>query len=281
MHLARHMRQVSLLVSGWVLAVALQSPLGHADSTTSTTRVTEQSNPATEENLQTTDKTEIQRMRVGPNGQQQTTQQAGTSGGEDSFERMTITRKQPAPPPGGMLSEAVGINPLFGILALSRNNASTDTRGVAGLTVDVNLLNKLKPTDTGKPYLGPTFGVLYSHLGTVGGDFFGLNGPSGNNNGTHLLLFPLNIKAGYTFSNVFRPSVHGGATLLYNNTQVANATPTGVQINNSSLTAHPNVGLDLELGLGQSISLIARPDWTITSSTTIFTASFGLVFIIS
>ena len=265
------------------MAAALSSPLCRADTTASTTRVTEQSNPVADENLQTTDKTEVQRVRVGPGTQQGTTtmQKPGTAGGEDSYERMTITRKQPAPPPGGLLDEAVGINPVFGVLSLSRNGFDSDTRGMAGLLVDVNLLQKVKATDSGKPYLGPTFGVLYSHLGTVGGDFFGLNGPNGNNNGTHLLLFPINIKGGFTFSNVFRPSAHAGVTLVYNNTQGTNALPTGVQVSNSSLTAHPNFGFDLELGLGTSVSLVARPDWTISSNTTIFTASFGLVFLIS
>jgi hypothetical protein len=54
--------------------------------------------------------------------------------------------------------------PQFGILALNDANGNTDSRGVAGLEIDVNGLRRVD-TAEGRPFVGIALGILYSHLG--------------------------------------------------------------------------------------------------------------------
>jgi hypothetical protein len=194
---------------------------------------------------------------------------------QNNFEQTVVTEKHA--PEGGLRNEAVGINPQFGILSLGDVNDDSQARGVAGLIIDVNGLRRVDDSE-GRPFFGPSLGVLYSHLGTATSDFFGVNSSDGRNNGTHLLMFPFNLKAGYTFKDIFRPSVHAGGTLIYNNTT---ANVTGIEVSNSSTTVRANVGMDFEFGIGKSVALMLRPDWIFASNTTIFVGTIGLVFPLS
>jgi hypothetical protein len=92
----------------------------------------------------------------------------------------------------------------------------------------------------------------------------------------------MDIKAGYTFKDIFRPSVHAGATLIYNTLQASGAPPTGIEVSSTTSTSvHPNIGLDFEFGVGRSVALLIRPDWVFAPNTAIFTSTFGLTFPIS
>ncbi len=204
----RLMKHVSFALLG-VGLLAMQVPAWAEEATTTETR-----------------QTDVQRV-------QQTTPVPATPV-PDTVQRTTITEKKPNE--GGLRNEAVGIKPHVGILSLSNSLGNTDSRALAGLMVDVNGLRRLN-MEGGRPYLGPSVGILYSHLGAAGSDFFGLNGAGGNQSGTHLLLIPFNIKAGYTVSDIFRPSIHVGGTLVYNNTQAGGLTPTGVETLGTSSTS--------------------------------------------
>lgn len=220
--------------------------------------------------------TEIRHIQTG-------TQQPGTVAVPESpapppqtnYEQTIITEKQPSE--GGLRDEAVGINPQFGVLSLDNSLNESQTRGVAGLIIDINGLRRVG-TESGRPFLGPSLGVLYSHLGTATSDFFGTNSNDGRDNGTHLLLIPFNLKAGYTIRDVFRPSIHGGGTLIYNNLP---SLATGIQVSDSSTTFRANVGMDFEFGIGKSVALMLRPDWVFTSDNTIFVGTLGVVFPLS
>jgi hypothetical protein len=193
-----------------------------------------------------------------------------------NYEQTVISEKKPSE--GGLRDEAVGINPQFGILSLDNLVDDGQTRAVGGLTVDINVLRRVN-TEGGRPFFGPSTGVLYSHLGTATSNFIGTDGTGGRDDGTHLLLIPFNLKAGYTIGDVFRPSVHAGGTLLYNNRP---SVPTGIQATtDSTTTVRVNVGLDFEFGLGKSVALMLRPDWIFAEDNTIFVGTLGLVFPIS
>jgi hypothetical protein len=222
--------------------------------------------------------TEIRKLEVGSGGGAPT-QQAGqsppTTGAQDKYEQTVITEKRPSE--GGLRNEAVGIKPQFGILSMDDADDEGHARGVAGVTVDINGLRRLDDS-SGRPFLGPSVGVLYSHLGTSTADFFGTNSDDGRESGTHLLLIPFNLKAGYTFRDIFRPSIHAGATLIYNNERDQ---PTGIEPADSSTNVRANIGLDFEFGIGKSVALLIRPDWVFAPRSSIFTGTLGLVFPLS
>jgi hypothetical protein len=201
------------------------------------------------------------------------TQAPGVAATEPRVDRTVVTERDMNQ--GGLRNEAVGIKPQFGVLSLN-----DETRGVVGLSLDINVLRKTG-NEHGRPYLGPSFGVLYSHLGFPGSDFFGLNGPAGQDRGTHLLILPLNLKVGYTFSDAIRLAMHGGANVLYSNTSAGTSLgPVSLSVSDSSWSTHPNLGADLELGIGRNVSLLLRPDWTF-SDNTLFTGTLGIAFPIS
>jgi hypothetical protein len=202
-------------------------------------------------------------------------QLAGEAAPSDTVERTEITRKDVEP--SAFRNEAVGIKPQFGLIALDDLSGDGNTRAVGGVILEANLLGRAK-TEGGKPYFGPAVGLLYSHLGSPGGDFFGTNSPSGNDRGTHLLILPINAKVGYTFSDVARLSLHGGATALYNNVSRQSAAAVGgpLSTSDSSWSARPNVGLDLEFGVGRNVGILLRPDWMFLDGRSAFTGTIGL-----
>src|SRR5262245_41000145 len=113
-----------------------------------------------------------------------------------TIERTTITQGEVEP--SKFKDEAFGIKPQFG-LTTREVGVDSDPHGVIGVLFDFNFLARGK-TEEGAPWVGLTFGGLYSHLGSAGSDFLGLNGAEGIDE-SDMVQIPLNVKAGYTFSD--------------------------------------------------------------------------------
>jgi hypothetical protein len=259
------------------LSLAAAAPAAAQTGVTQDTTTVTESGPAAQDGTEIQSQTQIERVRVGTSSapQLEPTAPDATAPG---IERTTITERRA--PEGGLREEAVGIKPQFGFLTVEDAFGETNTRGVVGMTIDANLLKRAR-TEGGKPFLGPSFGVLYSHLGRPGADFFGNNAPSGTGRGTHLILLPLNLKAGYTFSDAIRLAVHGGMTALYTNTSSEDGVAVGLDPSTDSWSTRGNLGLDVELGIGRNVSLLLRPDWTFGELSTVFSGTLGLGFPIS
>lgn len=181
----------------------------------------------------------------------------------------------------GLDDQIVGITLQAGMINVEDAGGDSNTRGVAGLSVDGNFLAGV-PTRTGKPFFGPSIGVFYSHLGQPGANFFGLNSPGGDE-GADLLFIPLNLKAGYTFSDVVRLSAHGGVSIDYINSarRVGVGGVTVATFRDDDWDTNPNVGADVEIGLGQDVLFLIRPDWTFREAGTAFTGTLGIGFPLS
>jgi hypothetical protein len=177
----------------------------------------------------------------------------------------------------GFQNEVFGFRPQVGLT--TRNNfGDTSAKALGGLLMDVNFF-RLPPSDQGRPYVGLVFGALYSHLGNPGSDFIGLGG-AGGDSGTNFLQLPVNIKAGYTFSDVFRLTVHGGLNVLYSHTNLSAVFP-AVAGSSTTWNGFGNIGMDFEFGVARSLAVLLRPDWTFASGDTFLTVTFGLNFPIS
>lgn len=197
--------------------------------------------------------------------QTQTTQQ-----NESGVQRSTVTqetvRKQ------GLRDQALGILLQAGFMNLNEGRGVEDnTRAVGGLGIDGNFAAGVDTgSAAGKPFLGPSIAVFYAKPEDA-----------------HLLQIPLNIKAGYTFRNVMRLSAHGGVNLTYLNTP-GSATTTSVSgttvttttssFRNDTWETNPNIGFDLEFGLGDSGLFLIRPDWTLKPEGGTFMGTIGFGF---
>jgi hypothetical protein len=160
-------------------------------------------------------------------------------------------------------------------LAFQDAQGDSTTRGAIGLHYDINMSNLVSSVSE-RLYFGPSFGGLYSHIGSVGSNFIATNsnGTDGNG-GANLVEIPLDLKLGYNFMDNLRISAHGGGTLLYRS--IADA----VQIDSSTSSAsnwkiYPAVGGDVEMALGGRVTLDLRPDVTLTPINTLFTGALGI-----
>lgn len=185
----------------------------------------------------------------------------------------------------GLRDEVAAITFQGGVVNVNDADGNSNARAVGGLSAQGNFLGDVN-TPPGRPYLGPSISVLYSHLGAPGSNFFGLNSPAGDG-GTHMVLLPLNLKAGYTFNRAVRLTAHGGATISYMNNASTVTTTTATPLTTTTTTSTfrnenwdvaPNFGLDVEFGLGDDVLLLIRPDWVLRGEGNIFTGTLGLGF---
>jgi hypothetical protein len=175
---------------------------------------------------------------------------------------------------GAMMDEIYGLKPQVGVMVFKpvQNGVTqdTDARAMIGATLDVNLF-RLASEDLRQFYGGVSTGILASHVGRADANLFGAgdNGGAGN-----VFLVPLNLKVGYNVNEAFRVSAHGGANAVYRT--VGNRFNFGDQGNTAGddWTLYPNVGLDFEFG--KKVSLMVRPDFTITPEDEVFTGTFAL-----
>jgi hypothetical protein len=178
---------------------------------------------------------------------------------------------------GALSAEAFSIKPEVGVMRYSNTtDGSSSTRGAAGLDIEFNLARFMS---AGSPlYTGIQTGVVYSHMGSAGAGFFGTNsGISSTDPGANMLLIPANLKVGWNATDRMRISGHGGGNLIYRS--VANAADFGGNNSggaNSVWRIFPTVGGDLDLGLAPGVSLMLRPDVTLTPGSTLFTGTLGL-----
>jgi hypothetical protein len=176
--------------------------------------------------------------------------------------------------PGALKDEVASIRPEVAILAFQDAQGDSTTRGAIGLHYDLNMSNLVSSVSE-RLYFGPSFGGLYSHIGSSGSNFIASNSSNlDGNGGANLVEIPLEMKLGYNVTDNVRISAHGGGTLLYRS--IADS----MQIDGSNSSAsnwkiYPAVGGDLEMALGGRITLDFRPDVTLTPINTLFTGALG------
>ncbi len=175
---------------------------------------------------------------------------------------------------GAMKDEIFGVKPQVGVMLFkpgpSRFKGDVDSRGMVGVTVDLNIF-RLVEEDWRRFYGGLSTGVLASHVGASGANFVGLGDAGGGGN---LLVIPMNLKLGYNVNEAFRVSMRGGANWIYRS--VGNQFNLGDQgkTTSSDWTPYPNVGMDFEFG--NQVALLVRPDFTLTPEDEIFTGTLAL-----
>jgi hypothetical protein len=175
--------------------------------------------------------------------------------------------------------EVWAFRPQLGALEFdSPQDNSTQSRAMVGFTFDINLAKASLGSQPTRFFAGPSFGLLYSHVGTGKADFFGSGAQSQGNfkGGGNVAILPVNVKLGFNVTDTFRVSARAGGHLIYRS--AANVLNLGTKSNTDSALwrIYPNAGGDFEVGLSRKVSLMIRPDLTITPEKDLFTGTLGI-----
>jgi hypothetical protein len=176
---------------------------------------------------------------------------------------------------GYLRDEKVGLKPEVGVAAYTDEFGNATSRVAVGFDLDWNILNSVAP-EMGDTFLGIDTGLIYSHLGSPTSNFWGSSATTIQNASGNMFLIPADVKAGYTFADKYRLSVHGGGNIMYR------SVASSLYLGDSSFQSgsvwrlFPNVGADLEIALGRNAALLLRPDVTLTPGNTLFTGMLAL-----
>ena len=178
--------------------------------------------------------------------------------------------------------EIVGIKPQAGFVTFKNSDGNTDSRLAMALILEMNAVSTFYKghKEFKNWYIGPSSGLVFSHLGEPSSNFFGAD-PSGARvaqAGSNFLMIPVNLKFGYLWpdSNV-RFSVRGGGNVTYRT--VAQSLNFGSATSGGTgpvWRMYPNIGADIEIG-----RLSIRPDLTMTPEDELFSATIGYNFSLS
>lgn len=193
--------------------------------------------------------------------------EAGTASG-------TTTQSESEVSQGLIQNEVFSVKPQLGAMVFD-DGTGTTTRGTGGFMLDWNLAETILPDNMSGWYVGPSAGLLYSHMGAPGSNFIGTDSPTTGVDGNFFAV-PVNAKIGYAVTDNFRVGVHGGGNWVYRS--AANSVILGDESFASGSTSDifPNVGADIEFGLGPNTLLSLRPDIILGSQDNIFSGTVGL-----
>lgn len=182
-------------------------------------------------------------------------------------------REAGEPEKRGLGTERFGTKIHLGAVNYDNLSGGSESRWMAGLLFEWNWASTFNPNRS-RWYFGPVTGAMYSFTGGPDASFWG----SGDGNG-NLLIIPTDLKIGYAFSDYFRFAVHGGGNVIYRSrASTISLGSNPLEVSGDEWDYFPNIGGDIEIGLGKSVALMLRPDLTFTSGDDIFTGTIALAF---
>lgn len=149
------------------------------------------------------------------------------------------------------------------------------SRAAAGIGLDFNLAWWAPPASLIYSIELST-GAIFSHLGSTSSNFLGRS-PQAliTNPGSNLLLLPLDLKAGWKIGKNVKISAHGGGSVVYRSASSSIDLGASSDTSGASWAVFPDAGADLELGIGDRLSILLRPDLTFTPGTSVLTWLLG------
>jgi len=205
----------------------------------------------------------------------------------DQAEATSSTQISASHPGSGSLNnEKFAVTPELGVFSYATALNGTQTRGMIGFGLDMNAVTTFIPPEKRNDiwssiYIGPQTGFFYAHTGSATSNFLGTSPTvadafaSGN-----LMLLPLDLKIGYSPTDNVRISVHGGGNIFYQSVAgtvnlTRGTTVIGTTAAATNWNIYPNVGGDIEWGVGKNISVLIRPDVTLAPGASPFTGTVG------
>jgi hypothetical protein len=248
----------SFVCAASVHADETQRAQNHYDSTTPTTIPTTTANPD-----YSNYNTESDSPPVQPTQQEQQSIITNTTNYKDTSIR----------------DETLGVAPQVGMLSYTNPNGAYSARAFAGLTASFNFIPLTASPEARLWYIGLTTGALYSHNGSSSSNFFGANPSVSATDNSNILYIPADLKVGYNFGESFRLSAHGGGNIIYRSSSGSVNLGAGSTGDDSLWKIYPNAGADMEWQVSKRVSLLIRPDVTITPANDTFSATLGATFV--
>ncbi len=170
-----------------------------------------------------------------------------------------------------------GFTPQLGALVYEDRSGAATSRATVGASFDLNLTGQILGDDPMGNYIGLSLSGLFSHPGPNDANFFGNSASAGG--GSNLIQIPLDVKIGGYLDDDVRFTVRGGGNLIYRSDASSLNLGAGSDSNGSLWKVYPNVGLEGEFKVSPHVSIMARPDLTITPGKNLFVAMVGATFL--
>lgn len=187
--------------------------------------------------------------------------------------------------PTNLYNQTFAMGPQLGFVTYTDNQGDKSTRGTVGVGLEWNLAPLFESAENGWAYpadyyLGVQTGAYLSRVGGGNADFFGGSSSGSGFEDATLITIPLNAKIGYNFMENARASIHGGGNLFYRSSAGAVRLGENGPVGDSAAwNVYPNVGADLEVQVSEPLSILARPDLTITSGENLFVGTLAANFL--
>jgi hypothetical protein len=177
----------------------------------------------------------------------------------------------------GVYDKSFRVTPRVGVLGYQDGSQQYTSRILGGFTADVNLAG-LVPTPENWNF-GLESGLLYSHTGSAGANFFGTDSPSNVTPGSNSFLVPIYLTMGYKPTDSFLIALNVGSNLVYRSIASSMIFGRGSDVGGSNqVDFFPSVGLNTGWSLSRAVALSLRGDYIPTPADDMFTATLGATF---
>jgi hypothetical protein len=174
----------------------------------------------------------------------------------------------------GVYESPLTISPQVGVFGFADGTNSYTSRVVEGFTLDLNVMPFMRTA-----HAGIRSGLLFSHIGAAGSNFFGANSPDGNNAGANTFLIPIELFANGRVAEKVVAGLQFGTTAVYRSISTSMNTGRAVDTSAASSTEFfPSLGLNVGWEVSKSVAVALRGDYMITPGSDMFTTSLGATF---
>lgn len=192
----------------------------------------------------------------------------------DEAETAGITTEEASEITQGLFDKTWSVTPRVGILGFQDATGSHASRMMEGFTTQYSLANLV-----GRPLgleMGLESGLLYSHIGSPGSNFFGTQPPIRTAQGANSYLIPLNATIGYRVSNQWLVAMNLGASIFHRsigNSMILGRAGDGVA--GTSTDVFPDLGVNVGWALSKTIGVSLRGEWIPTPQKPMYSATLG------
>lgn len=193
-------------------------------------------------------------------------QDAQYEGGRTEREATEVTR--------GVYDSPLTVSPRAGIFGFADGTNNYTSRLLSGFDLNLNLMPFMRTANVG---IGS--GLMYSHTGATGSNFFGANSAGGDNAGANTFLIPIHAFANARMGEKVVGGIQLGTTAVYRSISSSMALGRTVDTSGASSTEFfPSLGLNVGWEVNKSVAVALRGDYIITPGSDLFTATLGATF---
>lgn len=174
----------------------------------------------------------------------------------------------------GVFESPVTVSGRVGALGYQATDQSYTSRMIQGITVQWNASDRM--ANLGNAIVGLETGLLYSHNGAVGSNFFGTDSTAATGRGANSFLIPLNAVAGYRLSDNLHIAGFLGTNMIYRS--VGNSMILGRASDSStgsSTDFFPDLGVNVGWSATKNLGITLRAEVIPTPAAPLYTATLG------